>query len=500
MRCLTLADRLREAGAVCLFVCAAHRGSAASHAEKRGHATVGIPELSELDDAAATAEAVRAHFGRADWIATDVYALGAAWERGVRDACRFVLAIDDLADRLHECDALLDQNLIVGGDTRYDGLVPRRCIRFMGPQHALIRPEFVEARAALRERTGEVDRALVSLGGSDPAGATGLVLDALSLLGDARPSIDVVVGPADSRGAELERRFAGPGVTFHHGTDEMARLMARADVAFGAGGSTAWERLCLGLPAMVFVLADNQALPAAGVAAAGAAMDLGSPTTWTAERLAEEASSLFADAARLQEMSRRALEIVGPDAGHDVWSMLRATPRPGACTLRPMADGDSAMVLAWRNSERVRRWMTTQHFITAEEHAAWWAGARERKTARHLMFESGGIALGVVNFTDIDASAGSAEWGFYIGEPWAPPRAGLAMGVLALDEAFGPLRLETVDATVLPGNEASLQYHRRLGFEAVGEDGGSQRLRLAQSRWHAIRSTVAAVAFGEEEI
>lgn len=181
-----------------------------------------------------------------------------------------ILAIDDLANRRHDCDVLLDQNYLADGDARYREHVPGSCRLLVGPRYALLRSEYREYRAAMGERTGPARRVLVFFGGTDPQNMTELAIRALSLPELRHLELDVVCGSDPSRRESLEREAAGrPGTTIHGPRPHLADLMASADLAVGAGGSTTWERMCLGLPSLVITLADNQVAVADWLASEG---------------------------------------------------------------------------------------------------------------------------------------------------------------------------------------------------------------------------------------
>jgi UDP-2,4-diacetamido-2,4,6-trideoxy-beta-L-altropyranose hydrolase len=274
MRCLTLADALREEGARIRFICRHLPGYLRQRLLEHGHESVRLdsaPVAPDSDDgehahllgtsaAADAAETYRALSDRRwDWLVVDHYALGAAWEAAVRPVAGRILAIDDLADRRHECDVLLDQNYLPDGDVRYTRRVAGSCRLLVGPRYALLRPEYRDYRAGLAPRTGPVRRLLVFFGGTDPQNLTELALTALSLPELRHLELDVVCGGDPVRRASLESQAAGrPGATIHGPRPHLADLMARADLAIGAGGSTTWERMCLGLPSLVITLADNQ--------------------------------------------------------------------------------------------------------------------------------------------------------------------------------------------------------------------------------------------------
>ena len=188
-----------------------------------------------------------------------------------------VMAIDDLANRVHDCAILLDQNL-GRKDTDYDGLVPGDCLRLTGPHYALLRPEFAAARAdalaARTARTGAVQNVLVVMGGTDAPDATGWVIAQLAQMDlPAGMTVTTVLGTtAPHLGAVRTALAALPCESeLLVGTNRMADLMGHSDLAIGAAGSTSWERCALGLPTVIVVIADNQIDGAAALAASGAA-------------------------------------------------------------------------------------------------------------------------------------------------------------------------------------------------------------------------------------
>ena len=138
------------------------------------------------------------------------------------------------------------------------------------------------------------------------------------------------------------------------------------------------------------------------------------------------------------------------------------------CRLRLMNSADLPVVLSWRNSDRIRRMMYTDHRISLEEHRAWFARAEYTSSSRHLIFEYESRPVGVVNVTAIDELNRRCHWGFYLGETDLPKGCGTAMGVLALDYMFNELGMNKVVGEVLTHNEQSLKYHVRLGFVEEG--------------------------------
>lgn len=297
MRCLTLADALREQGASCRFVCRSHRGNLLDLIRQRGFEAYALP-VSETDlvdeeeqggdisphaawlgvdwmsDAQQTFEILGET--RSDWLIVDHYGIDANWERYVRPVCRHLMVIDDLADRRHDCDLLVDQNL-GRAVADYSILVPEGCTVYVGPEYALLRPEFSAARASslARRLAPQLKHLLIAMGGVDKENATAKVLDVLKASGlPADCHITVVMGlHAPWLEAVRDKAAKMPWITeIRVNVRDMARLMTESDLAIGAAGTTAWERCCLGLPTLAMVLADNQKKGAMALERAGAVL------------------------------------------------------------------------------------------------------------------------------------------------------------------------------------------------------------------------------------
>jgi len=331
-RCLTLANELRERGLHSVFACRMQTGDSSRLIEANGFAVLKLaaadvsdaragvknvnvesqwPEYEQERDAEQTIAAIDGLNGDATWIVADHYGLGTKWEQMIAPRCGAVLVIDDLANRRHQCDMLLDQNYYANFKRRYESLVPRNCRLFLGPRYVLLRPEFRSAKAAMRERDGTVRRILVSFGSSDPDGETIKALFALRMLKLQGITVDVVTGASNPRRDDL-RNLCGEisGCNYHEQIDYMARLVSDADLALGAGGATTWERCVLGLPSLTIVTADNQLQTTLDTATAGAIVYLGRSRDLDADDIADAVNTAMTNPERNREMSRRASSLV----------------------------------------------------------------------------------------------------------------------------------------------------------------------------------------------
>lgn len=302
VRCLTLADALAARGVDATFICREHEGSLEALIESRGFGfemlTRNGPQFVSQIDLAGPEPLHAAWLGvdfrvdamqflsalegdRFDWVIVDHYALDARWETIVRPRTQRLMVLDDLADRIHACDLLLDQNLGRSG-ADYKGLIPDDCLTLTGPSYALLRPEFNQLRetSLKRREAGGVNRILVSMGGVDLPNATGMVLDTLATT-PAMIGIDVLVVMGQSAPWLARVREQVHHLPFRAevrvNINDMAWEMCRSDVSIGAAGGTAWERCCLGVPTILMVQADNQRSGAQALGHAGAALVIDGP-------------------------------------------------------------------------------------------------------------------------------------------------------------------------------------------------------------------------------
>ena len=306
MRCCSLAEHFIAAGWSVGFASSAESRIIVRQLSDRTEVLEGSDQRS-LD---AEALALRWPSG-CDLLVVDHYSLDARFEGTCRGWADRIVVVDDLADRPHDCDLLIDSTFGRAA-ADYAGLVPVSTPVLAGADYALLRPEFAARRQeslARRAALVKVERVLVSLGLTDLGAITARVV---RLLLDSAPalSIDVVLGPAVPSRATLEEFAAhSPRLCLHVDPPDMAALMAKADVAIGAGGTTSWERCCLGLPTVLLVLADNQKMIAYELARAGAAVRVEQCGEPDPSAIAEALVALAADPDRLREMSRRAAAI-----------------------------------------------------------------------------------------------------------------------------------------------------------------------------------------------
>lgn len=302
MRCITLADQLCSAGIEVTFACYDDLdGSAAQILDNRYR----IIRLDEPQPDTLPG-------GSADLLIVDHYGIDHIWHQAMRPFVKHLMVIDDLANRPLNCDLLLNQNIHASAAT-YRPLVPEHCITLLGPRYTLLRPEFCHLAPHTQTRSS-LKRLLLCFGGSDPCHLTET---ALKELADSPMMIDVVIGAGNNRNRAIktlchanQKRW-----TLHVQTTAMATLMAHADLAIGAGGSSHWERCLLGLPALVVTVADNQVESTRLLHEQGACQWLGNADDLRAGTIRHAVEQLMHNPQRLQQMSRIATEVVPQDGG-----------------------------------------------------------------------------------------------------------------------------------------------------------------------------------------
>jgi UDP-2,4-diacetamido-2,4,6-trideoxy-beta-L-altropyranose hydrolase len=348
MRCLTLADALAARGATCHFLCRTHQGNMIDYIRSRGYATHPLNTVSgefaenslcvsgggesrtdhsnwlgvPLDRDVEACSQVLAVL-RPEWLIVDHYALDYRWERSLAPYCRHLMSIDDLADRPHICDLLLDQTL--GRNAAdYRRLVPSACTLLCGSQYALLRPEFAALRSYSIQRRSQpaLREILINMGGIDIQNVTGQVLQVLRTC-FLPPScrITVVMGPMAPwiDNVRILAKSVPNTTQVLVDVNDMAKLMADSDLAIGAAGASSWERCCLGLPAILIPLANNQVGVAKSLESSGAVMHI-DLTQVTSTKFSDLFIAFSDDLSLLQKMSVRAANVLD---GSGVLAVMR---------------------------------------------------------------------------------------------------------------------------------------------------------------------------------
>jgi len=494
MRCRNLARALRARGAEVVFACRRQPGDwIESLAEEfRVLSLPGSlqPEAGSADGASLTGRALYATWlgcseaqDAADclaalaaasldpptWLVVDHYGLSVAWQRLMQAglAQPAVLVIDDLADRHHLSTVLIDANRLdsTAADP-YRDLAPDACRTLLGPPYALLDPLYPQLQPLLPVRR-QLSRLLLFFGWVDLANHTAVALEALNHPRLRHLAVDVVLGPGAPHLADLEARVQRrPHTSLHVGLPSLAGLMARADLAIGAAGTTSWERACLALPALVVPVAENQNQGATALEASGVARCVDLKAVDDPVQALQRAVLELLDApAALQAMSAACLQLGDGQGLARVVTVLMG-PVPGL-RLRPVQAADLWLYHWWANDPQVRRQSFNCEPIPPEQHRRWFGERLASPLALMRILEDGhGLPLGQIRLERETADAPRAMISFSLdriarGRGLAAPL--LQLGLAELARCWGGPVLEAY-GEVRADNPASCRAFVRAGF------------------------------------
>lgn len=473
MRCLTLADALKQGGARTRFISRNLPEHLRSMLAAKGHEFVLLDnnqndmavgylahahwlENSQAQDAVDSMQALSDEFW--DWLIVDHYGLDFYWESALRQSAKKILVIDDIADRQHDCDILLDQNYYADMDTRYVSLVPKHCQLLLGPHFALLREEFQQLHEQIKPRNGSVRRLMVFFGGIDVDNYTGRTIEALSELDIPDLHVDVVIGAQHPCCEKIESACAIHGFICHVQTDKMAELMMFADLAIGGGGSTTWERCCLGLPTLAICTADNQQKQVADIARKGLlyAPEIKGDLIQSIRR---HTCALIENCYLRQFMSHNCMQLVN---GRGV-SKIIATMGVGDIEIRLARSDDSENLFQWRNHSSIREVSRNTTVINWQDHQNWFTSVMTNSEKILIIGQRSESPIGVVRF---DKQNNDAEISIYIVPENAFPGTGgnLLLSAEQWLTANHP-DIHKIRAHVLGGNERSQRLFTGAGYQ-----------------------------------
>ncbi len=506
MRCRTLASALQLRGAQIRFVTRKHPGHLAEVMTRDGFQVELLPDLvgggcetgyagwlgvTQEEDALQTIAALK---GLAcDLLVVDHYALDSVWESLLRPHTSKIMVIDDLANRPHNCDMLLDQNYSLSGPERYRPLVQATCQLLLGPRYALLRPEYAQIRETMTPRTGVVRRILIYMGGSDIPNMTEIALEALSTSRLQKLEVDVVIGSNFIHRDKVVRfaksrphtRVFGPQL-------HLANLMASADLAIGAGGATTWERLCMDLPSLVICTADNQIPATKATVSSGLIRFLGIAEHVTVEAIELAVLQEIVAAERIGKQRKGIAPVVDGKGAQRVAEILIPTPK-SSLALRPANASDVMTYFVWVNDPKVRSSAINSSTIDLMTHINWFGQALDKSDCKLYVMEANGLPIGQVRFErqgevtvidySLDQDVRGRGWGCQL----------IKLGIESLSNAA--TETITLCATVKDSNLVSAAIFERLGFARSGISGNQD-----QSCFRLVVPTLAGSSFDVDSI
>lgn len=453
MRSLALAQAWQDSGGA---VCLAARLLPKTLERRSREEKIEIRQFAEVrDDAQQTVELAR-EIG-ADWVVLDGYQFGVRFQRAIKNAGLRLLVVDDEARAQHYvADLVLNQAPYAVRDF-YPSQGSSTAL-LLGTRYALLRREFIRARRTDLAQAPRAQRVLVTLGGGDPDNCTHTILEALAMI--ERLTTIAVVGPSNSRAIELEQlaERADGRITVQRNPPDMSQLMAWADLAISAAGSTCWELAFMGLPMLLVVLADNQRPGATCLDKLGLARNLGWHCELSVEKARAAIMDIIDDPALRASMSRKGLELIDGHGASRVVNEMRSR----LFTLRPARAEDSRLLLEWANEPGVRAASFSSSPISPEEHRIWFARKmNDPACAFFIAIDQRHAPVGQVRFDQEGSDAVisvSLDWKF------RGRGTGAAVISLACRQLFKETGTRLVHAYVKPENAASAGAFVKAGF------------------------------------
>lgn len=338
-RCLVLAEELRKKNVNITFICREWHGNLIEFIQRKGFPVMSLPPINSRNseqnenittwmqhnwekDAYQTMSQMMKQEDIINWLIIDHYGIDSKWERTIKPVVKKIMVIDDLANRPHECDVLLDQNLYRDIDNRYKKLVPTHSILLLGLKYLLIRQEYRNV-TCINKRSNHVKRILISFGGSDPTNETMKAIRAIKLISKEDIIVDVLIGHSNPHYSTIKKYCMNiPTINIHFQIDYVAKLMAKADLAIGSGGSTTWERCYMRLPTITIETATNQSEILSYLSEIGVICHIGHRTTVEKEDIAENVLNLMNDPNKMNNMASALKSIMFDVNDHPVIDQL----------------------------------------------------------------------------------------------------------------------------------------------------------------------------------
>lgn len=493
MRCLTLADELTLQGAKCLFICREFTGNLCSFIQDKGYdvLTLSVDDINlvKIDnqrvphehwlgvdystDALQTISILNNLNIAIDWLIVDHYAIDIRWESLLRPYVKKIMLIDDLADRQHDGDLLLDQTY-GRKESDYRQLLTNSCQYLLGAKYALLRREFLAYRkSALNYYDHDllqdsVNRIFISMGGVDHDNCTGFIIDRINELAISKnDELHIVMGKNAIWLNEIKQQLSKLKCRhfLHYNVKNIAQIMSNCNLAIGAGGTTTWERCCLGIPSIVITTADNQKMIATRLAELGTHWYVGTFSRLSTSVFKAALSHALFDKRCLQVMSRIARDICD---GYGVRRVANVLTNHSIRFLLATEE-DIKLLYEWRNHPTIRFSSFNTAEIDYEVHCRWMKSKLVDKNCKILLaLNDKQQKIGCVR---LDIVGNIATISIYLD----PNQLSYGYGKIVLQNI--PLWLqqnniyvEAIRAQVKSDNYASISIFKQSGYKEQSSD------------------------------
>lgn len=461
MRCLALAEAWLDKGGEVFFVAAEGSSILEERLKSEGIGFISINKDGGTPEDAEETLRIAQDLG-ADWIAVDGYQFGAEYQKSIKEACRSLLFIDDYGHADHYyADIVLNQN-IYADISFYPKYEPYT--RFLlGTKFALIRKEFLKWSGWHRDIPEVARKILVTLGGGDTDNVTQKVIETIKTIDVCDFEVIVVVGSFNPHIGRIEESIKNcPEFRLIKNAGNMPELMAWADVAISAGGSTAWELAFMGVPAVLIPIAENQKPVVNELHSLGIAHTIDNNAGINPVKLAEILLTLLQSREIRSGYSERMIRYIDGKGSLRILHTMCDT----SITLRNVEPSDCKRIWGWINDPQVRSVSFDAHTIPLENHKQWFSSAlNDPSLVYYIALDSMAIPVGQARFKITSHEA-------VISVLIDPNYRGLSLGSQlirnATEKFFTETEVDTVKALIKTGNERSRRAFIRAGYHEQG--------------------------------
>ncbi len=482
MRCLALADIFQENGAKVQFICRKYKGNLISKIISKGFIVL---ELDDSNSSKCDHKLFHSHWLGASqkkdsedclsflkqesvsWLIIDHYGIDEDWQTYLKGNYQKLMVIDDLADRRHQCDLLLDQTF---GRQKidYKNLVPETSNLILGSKYALLRPEFKTWReySLDRRKAPSLRELLINMGGMDNQNVTKIVLEEISRCNLPKDiNITIIMGALSPhlKSIKILAKNLCYRASVKVEVSNLAEIMANSDIAIGASGSSTWERCCLGLPTIQFISAENQIFLAEALSNQHI-IKLANNTS-ELKKLLESASDW------ITSISSSAKSICSGQGIYKIFNKMSNLEiilnKFGKVKLENYVNSSKknmALTLSMRNHSKVRKFMFNTQEISKESHINFIQTLAERADIRYFLVKQNQQVIGSINFSQINAHK-SVEFGIYTNPFEENNNAGRILEAAASYYGFNELGVKKITLKVLASNDRAVNFYKKSGFE-----------------------------------
>jgi len=469
MRSLALAREWRSRGGPVRFVTARPTPELSRRIQLAGAILIGIeqpyPHAADLDSVVALLGQLQRGASSPPWVVLDGYHFDASYQSRVRHAGCQLLVIDDNAQLpRYDADIVLNHGIQA---PRFDYRINDDAWFLLGTRYALLRPEFLRWRDFHRRVETTAKNVLVTLGGGDADNVSAKILNGLRRLRDLDLEVQVLAGPLNPHREELCKLVsASPEIHLQKNVADTAPLMAWADIAIAAGGTTAWELAFMQVPALLVVLEDNQRSGVEGIDQFGAAQSLGGADHLTAAMLDDALRVLIRDRDRRQRMAVHGRILVDGMGPQRVVSAMEERQRSFSTDdfyLRPASEDDQLLLWQWANDPVARRNSFHNQVIGWESHQAWCVEKLASPDCRIWIMQIGALPVGQIRYERINRD--TAEISLSIARGFRGRHLGTRLLEASGEQALRELGVRLLQGAVRIDNEASRRAFLKAGFE-----------------------------------